>query len=141
MTEVRVIARAVARKGNEDRLKALLQSMLAPTRAESGCKLYELYESGEWGRFYFYELWESQAALKQHAASPHYKHLELTVGDLLEEPFEINILREVLSIDESGSENSFKKTGLSPGRLNRHLFFFVLLACAQFPELSKKGLI
>jgi quinol monooxygenase YgiN len=42
MTEVRVIARAVARKGNEDQVKALLQSMLAPTRAESGCKLYEL---------------------------------------------------------------------------------------------------
>ena len=100
MNEVRVIARAVARKGNEDRVKALLRSMLAPTRAEPGCKLYELYESGEWGRFYFYELWESQAALNQHAASPHYKHLELTVGSLLEEPFEVNILKEVLSIDD-----------------------------------------
>ena len=107
MTEVRVIARAVARKGNEDQVKALLQSMLAPTRAESGCKLYELYESGERGRFYFYELWENQVALKQHAANPHYKHLELTLGDLLEEPFEVNILREVLPIDESGFENSF----------------------------------
>ena len=40
MTEVRVIARAVARKGNEAGVKALLQSMLAPTRAESECKLY-----------------------------------------------------------------------------------------------------
>jgi quinol monooxygenase YgiN len=97
MNEVGVIARAVARKGNEDRLKALLQGMLAPTHAESGCKLYKLYESSERGRFYFYELWESQAALQQHAASPHYKHLELTVGDLLEEPFEVNILKEVLS--------------------------------------------
>ena len=97
MTEVRVIARAVARKGNEDRVKALLQSMLAPTRAESGCVLYELYESDEWGRFYFLELWESQVALEQHAASPHYKRLELTIGDLLEEPFEVNILREVHS--------------------------------------------
>jgi quinol monooxygenase YgiN len=111
MIEVRVIARAVARKGNEDQVKALLQTMLAPTRAESGCTLYELYESGERGRFYFYELWESQAALKQHAASPHYKHLELAVEGLLEEPFEVNILTEVLSTDESGSENSFKKTG------------------------------
>ena len=53
MTEVRVIARAVARKGNEDRVKALLKSMLAPTHAEPGCKLYDLYESGEWERFYF----------------------------------------------------------------------------------------
>ena len=93
--EVRVIARAVARKGKADELKALLQGMLAPTQAEPGCRLYELYESGELGRFYFYELWENQAALKQHAASPHYRQLELVVGDLLEEPFEVNILKEV----------------------------------------------
>jgi quinol monooxygenase YgiN len=98
MAEVRVIARAVARKGKADQLKALLQGMLAPTQAEPGCRLYELYESGERGRFYFYELWESQAALEHHAASSHYKHLELVVGDLLEEPFEVNILKEVQSL-------------------------------------------
>jgi quinol monooxygenase YgiN len=90
----RVIARAVARKGKED----LLQGMLASTRAEPGCRLYELYESGERGRFYFYELWENQAALEQHAASPHYKHLELNLRELLEEDFEVNILQEVLSL-------------------------------------------
>ena len=51
MAEVHVIARAVARKGKEDQLKALLQGMLAPTHAEPGCRIYELYESGERGRF------------------------------------------------------------------------------------------
>ena len=95
MAEVRVIARAVAHKGKEDQLKVLLQGMLGPTQAEPGCKLYELYESGERGRFYFYELWESQAALGQHAASTHYQHLQRSLGDLLEEPFEVNILQEV----------------------------------------------
>jgi quinol monooxygenase YgiN len=99
MTKIRVIARAVARKGKEDQLKALLQGMLAPTHAEPGCRLYELYESGERGRFYFYELWESQAALEQHAASPHYKQLAQIVPDLLEEPFEVNIVKEVLSFE------------------------------------------
>jgi quinol monooxygenase YgiN len=98
MTKVRVIARAVARKGKEDQLKEVLQGMLSPTQAEPGCSLYELYESGQRGRFYFYELWENQAALEQHAASPHYKHLELIVRELLEEPFEVNILKEVLSL-------------------------------------------
>jgi len=95
MAEVRVIARFVARKGKEDQLRAVLQGMLAPTRAESGCKLYELYESDSKGRFYIYEIYESQAALDQHAASPHFKHLQQTVGELLEEPFEVNILRTV----------------------------------------------
>ena len=97
MAEVRVIARFVARKGKEDQLRALLQGMLVPTRAESGCRLYELYESDSKGRFYIYEIWESQAALDQHAASPHFKHLEQTVGELVEEPFEVNTLKRILT--------------------------------------------
>src|ERR1700692_3884944 len=95
MAEVRVIARSLARRGRENELRELLRGMLAPTSAESGCKLYELYESDSKGRFYFHETWESQAALDRHAASPHFKHLEETVGELLEEPFEVNILEKI----------------------------------------------
>ena len=97
MAEVRVIARFVARSGRENQLRALLRGMLAPTRAESGCKLYELYESDAKGRFYFYEIWESQAVLNQHAASSHFKHLEQAVGELVKEPFEVNILERILT--------------------------------------------
>jgi len=97
MAEVRVIARFVARRGREDQLRELLRGMLAPTRAELGCKLYDLYESDSKGRFYFYETWESQAALDQHAASPHFKHLEQTVGELVKELFEVNILTGILT--------------------------------------------
>ena len=93
MAEVRVIARSMARRGRENLLRELLQGMLAPTRAETGCKLYELYESDSEGRFYYYEIWESQAALDQHAASPHYKHLEQSITELIQGSFEINILR------------------------------------------------
>ena len=96
MAEVRVIARSVARKGREDQLRELLWGMLALTRVEAGCKLYELYESSSKGRFYFYEIWESQAALDQHAASPHFQHLEQSIGDLVQEPFEVNTLEAVL---------------------------------------------
>ena len=95
MAKVHVIARFVARKGKEDQLRAVLQGMLAPTRAESGCKLYELYESDSKGRFYFYEMWESQAALDRHAASPHFKRLEQSGAELFQEPFEVNILEEI----------------------------------------------
>jgi len=95
MADVYVIARSVARRGRENQLRELLRGMLAPTRAESGCKLYELYESDSTGRFYFYEIWESQAALDRHASSPHFKHLEETVGELVQEPFEVNILENI----------------------------------------------
>jgi quinol monooxygenase YgiN len=97
MTEVRVIARSVARKGNEDELRALLQGMLVPTRDEPGCKSYELYESDSTGRFYFDETWESEAALDQHIATPHFKYLERAIGEMLEEPFEVNILKRIFS--------------------------------------------
>ena len=95
MSAVRVIARSVARPGREKQLRELLRGMLAPTRAEAGCGLYELYESGAKGRFYFYEIWESQAALDRHAASPHFQHLEHAVGELVQEPFEVNILTDI----------------------------------------------
>ena len=97
MTEIRVIARAMAGAGKADQLKALLQGMLAPTRAESGCELYELYESDSWGRFFFYETWASQAALDQHMATPHFERLKKTGAELVKEPFEVNIITRVLT--------------------------------------------
>lgn len=96
MAEIHVIARAVARAGKADQLRALLQGMLVPTRAEKGCKRYELYQSDSTGRFYFDEIWESRAALDQHIATPHFQHLEQALGELLEEPFEVNILSTIL---------------------------------------------
>jgi quinol monooxygenase YgiN len=95
MAEVRVIARSVAREGKEDQLRGLLQDMLTPTRVEPGCKLYELYVSDSRER-YFYEGWESQAALDQHVATPHFKHLEQSVGDLVTEPLEVSILKGIV---------------------------------------------
>ena len=97
MAEVRVIARSVARKEKGAQFVDLLQGMLAPACAESGCRLYELYESNSKGLFYLYAIWESQAALDQHAASPHFKHREQTMPELLQEPFEVNILEEILT--------------------------------------------
>jgi quinol monooxygenase YgiN len=49
MGEIRVIARALARAGKEEQLRNTLAGMLAPTRAERGCRLYELYESNNNG--------------------------------------------------------------------------------------------
>jgi quinol monooxygenase YgiN len=92
MGEIRVIARAVALAGNEEQLRNTLREMLAPTRAEKGCRLYELYESNNAGLFYFYEKWESQDALDRHTKTPHYRHLAQNLRDLLEGEFEVNVL-------------------------------------------------
>jgi quinol monooxygenase YgiN len=96
MAKVHVIARFVAREGKEKQLLALLQGMLIPTRAESGCELYELYESDSRGRFYFNETWESQAALDRHMATPHFERLKKTGAELVKEPFEVNLVKGIL---------------------------------------------
>ena len=93
MDEIRVIARALARAGKEEQLRNTLAGMLAPTRAERGCRLYELYESNNnRGLFYFYEEWDDQDALDRHTETPHYKQLAQSVRDLLEGAFEVNVL-------------------------------------------------
>ena len=96
MAEVLLNCGFGARTGAEDQLRALLQGMLAPTHAEPGGKLYELYDSDTRGRFFLYERWESQAALDLHLGTPHFKRLKQTRGELVREPFEINFVKKIL---------------------------------------------
>jgi quinol monooxygenase YgiN len=98
MAKVRVIARLVAREGKSAELRAQLQQMLEPTRAEKGCEYYELFESNLEGLFYFNELWTSQQDLDAHAASSHFRAIMGgPVKELLQEPLEVNLLAEVPS--------------------------------------------
>ena len=96
MAHVRVIARAVAREGKAEELKALLRGMVAPTRAEAGCIYYELFESNIRGLFYFNELWESQQHLDAHAASKHFTEIFGKSKPLMQGPPEVNLLTEVV---------------------------------------------
>jgi quinol monooxygenase YgiN len=95
MQEVRVIARAVAQPGKGDELRALLRGLVQPTRAEDGCKYYELFESNLAGVFVFNELWQSQAHLDAHAASTHFREIFGQATALLAGPLEVNLLKPV----------------------------------------------
>ena len=97
MAKVHVIARFVASEGKENRLRELLEGMIAPTRAESGCESYELYESDSRGRFYLTEIWGSPAALDRHMATPHFERLKKTGAELVKEPFEVNLVKAILT--------------------------------------------
>jgi quinol monooxygenase YgiN len=96
MSKIKVIARIVAKPGQEAELRELLRGMLAPTHAEDGCELYELYESHELGRFYFYELWTSKAHLDAHCETPHFKNLVAAGEALFAEAPEINLVEEIV---------------------------------------------
>ena len=67
-----VIASLKAKPGQEAALFAALNALVAPTRAEKGCILYEMHRSHENpGWFIFNELWESRAIWDAHMSSPH----------------------------------------------------------------------
>jgi quinol monooxygenase YgiN len=95
MAEVRLIARIIAREGKAAEMKELLKQMLKPTRAEAGCKFYDLLESNQPGVFYFNELWESQSHLDAHMASTHFKNIFAQVPELVAEPPQLDFLKNV----------------------------------------------
>ena len=55
-------------------LKQHLLSLAAPTRAESGCVVYDLYQSPDAPHeFLRFEIWTSQEALESHKQTPHLR--------------------------------------------------------------------
>lgn len=58
--------------GHEEELAEQLLALVAPTRSEAGCLIYELHRDPENpGKFMFYERFVNQEALDSHTASPH----------------------------------------------------------------------
>lgn len=94
-SQVEVIARAQAKPGKEDELARVLATAVAPTRKEAGCIVYRLCQTQTKGLFYFYEIWQSQAALDAHAASDHLKAMKELAKDLLLGPTEVSLLTEI----------------------------------------------
>ncbi len=83
---VALVGTARARPGRADELERTLRSFLVPTRAEAGCRVYELH-LGPDGDLRFYEQWADGAALAAHLATPTMQEFlerrhELLVGDL-----------------------------------------------------------
>jgi quinol monooxygenase YgiN len=83
-TPVRVVARLTAKSDKVEDLKAILLSIIEPTRKEAGCKRYELLQNNaDPADFTFVEEWESGAALEAHMKAPHLTAALGKLGDLL----------------------------------------------------------
>ena|ERR1700761_6368944 len=66
-----------AAPGHEQELGAQLQALVAPTRSEPGCMVYELhFDPEDAAKFMFYEKFASQAALDHHMTTPHLVQLQ-----------------------------------------------------------------
>ena len=87
---VHVIARWTARSGKEEELKAVLTALVAPSRREIGCYQYDLLlHPADPRDFCFVERWDGEAALQQHAATPHVKAAREQAQPLAEGPADV----------------------------------------------------
>jgi quinol monooxygenase YgiN len=67
-----VVAHIEALPGEEPFVRSVLESYLAPTRAEDGCLRYDLFaDVDNPAKFTFIEEWTSAEALFKHSQSAH----------------------------------------------------------------------
>jgi quinol monooxygenase YgiN len=74
----------VAREGESERVAAGLRTLQAASRAEPGCRIWIAHRApDDTRRFFLYELYDDDAALAAHRASPHFGVYAATIGPLL----------------------------------------------------------
>lgn len=69
---IRIVARVRARPDAMETMRALLESIVEPTRAEAGCLRYELLQDRETPfEFLLVQEWRSDRAYDEHLEQPH----------------------------------------------------------------------
>jgi quinol monooxygenase YgiN len=84
---IRIVA--IFRCGSDQSLavEAVLKSMIAPTRAEPGCRAYELFRIAD--GFLLDEVYQNDDAVTAHRASTHYSAYRDAITPLLRSPIEV----------------------------------------------------
>jgi quinol monooxygenase YgiN len=71
---LRVVARTTAKPDTTGQVRKILLGLIAPTRAEEGCLVYELLENcADPTDFTFVEEWASDAAFERHHTTEHIR--------------------------------------------------------------------
>jgi quinol monooxygenase YgiN len=85
---LRVVARVKALPDKVDTVRSILLELIAPTRKEEGCIVYELLQNkADPTDFTFVEEWQSESSLDSHSASEHLKHARQKLrGEVAEAP-------------------------------------------------------
>jgi quinol monooxygenase YgiN len=84
-SHIKIVAILTARPGKADALRTLLDTMLAPSRAEPGNLRYDLWtDQAEPDRFVLDELYANSDAVAEHRASAHFQTYLATINDLAE---------------------------------------------------------
>ena len=64
----------IIKAGHEGEAVELFGELTGTTRAEPGCRMYQVHRStSDPRRFFLYEQYDDQAALDAHRAAPHFE--------------------------------------------------------------------
>jgi autoinducer 2-degrading protein len=58
---------------------AMLENAAASRTREPGCRLFDVCESADGAEIFLYEIYDDEAAFKDHLASEHFKRFNATV--------------------------------------------------------------
>ena len=84
-SHVKIMAILTAKPGKAEELQALLDGMLAPSRAEPGNLRYDLWrEQGNANRFVLDEFYIDAAAVAAHRETPHFRDYLGRIADVAE---------------------------------------------------------
>jgi quinol monooxygenase YgiN len=84
-THVKVMAILTAREGKTEQLRALLEGLIAPSRAEPGNLRYDLWiDQSTPNRFVLDELYIDNAANSAHRTEPYFLNYLSKINDLAE---------------------------------------------------------
>lgn len=73
-----LVARWVAKEGEEARVRELLEELASASRAEPGCVTYQpCSDRDDPRRFLIFEAYQDEAALGAHSESEHFRRLVL----------------------------------------------------------------
>ncbi len=82
---IKIVAVLTARQGKAEALRSLLDSMVAPSRAEPGNLRYDLWaDPAQPGRYVLDELYNNADAVAAHRASPHFQAYLASINTLAE---------------------------------------------------------
>src|SRR2546423_4648703 len=71
-----VTARWTAKEGEGARVRAAIEQLLEPSRAEPGSRFYQPnFDPDDPNVFFFYEIYDDEDAYKAHGESEHFQQL------------------------------------------------------------------
>lgn len=98
---IAIVANFTPAEGKEGDVEKLLRGMIKPTRAEPGCRRYDLYRNrGTGPTFTLFEIYDDQAAIEAHRAGDYYKSYRASIDQYLGAPIQamlydgVDVVRE-----------------------------------------------